>query len=74
MNQAAFDDVDRAIIRYILDHTREHQRPPTLSETAAKVGRSHQAVRQRYQKLAKYGVLKLTARASRGVKVIGNIG
>lgn len=74
MSRAAnIDDLDRAIVRYIQDHVRQHQRPPTLHAVAAVVQRSHQTVAQRYRKLARRGILRLMPHAARGVQVLRDI-
>lgn len=74
MSHAAnVDDIDRAIVRYILSHFRQHQRPPTIHAVATKVQRSHQAVRLRYRKLAEMGILLVTPHAARGVQVLRDI-
>lgn len=73
IHAAEVDEVDRAIVRFIQDHVRQHQRPPTLHAVAHEVHRSHQAIRLRYRKLAGLGILKVTPRESRGVQVVRDI-
>lgn len=59
------------LLDFMLRHLREHQRYPTVVESAEELGVTHNAAAERFRALAKKGWIRLGGGRSRGCEIVG---